>query len=236
MPLGPGTRTSRSGGRPWAFHRLRPGKKNKEDSRIKSALETYRKSPEFGKLSERDRAQFESQPAEFFSKRPEETVEMPARYFDDNAGEGETVSVPVKTAAQFWLAQHRKGGGRTPAGQELLSEFATREVYKKLKKTPQEIEQLPRQITIDDARTIVPRSPCSISPGPLTHLWRTRGRRRRRNPLEVFAAPHRKPRAEDQQRPGRQDPRNCRERQSQGRGPGEGAETQVLIGSHGERI
>ena len=136
---------------------IESGKKSKEDSRIKRALDTYRSTPEYQGLDERDKAQFESHPTEFFSHSAERTVTLPTRLFNPEAGEDETVDVPIKTAAQF--LRKAKGTGSTPAGQRLLSPFATREIYRKLKKTPQEIEALPQQITVDDARMIIPRSP-----------------------------------------------------------------------------
>lgn len=136
---------------------IESGKKAKEDSRIKLALDTYRASPEYQTMDEREKAQFESHPTEFFSHAAERTVSLPTRLFNPDADESDTIDVPIKTAAQF--LRKAKGTGSTPAGQRLLSPFATREIYRKLKKTPQEIEALPQQMTVDDARMIIPRSP-----------------------------------------------------------------------------
>lgn len=133
------------------------GKKAKQDSRIKLALETYRSSPEYQSMDEREKAQFESHPTEFFSHAAEKTVTLPTRLFNPEADESDTIDVPIKTAAQF--LRKAKGGGNTPAGQRMLSPFATREIYKKLKKTPEEMAQLPETMTVDDARMVLPRSP-----------------------------------------------------------------------------
>lgn len=115
-------------------------------------------SPEYEQMSGPERAYFEASPEKFLERRARPTVKVKARLFDPDADETEEIDLPVADATRMILGMRKSNTPRVSEGSQMLSEMATREVYRKAGKTDAEIAKLPGQITVRDSRVLLPNS------------------------------------------------------------------------------